>query len=464
MLLPEPLEFVGEWEFPGDESERLPGTLKVDTNGKGVLSLFGNKLPPTPNTGRISAGTYDIVAFLNGRHVDTLHGMCGIDRPITLLGARVRPTQIGSQVNTCEADASVTVIGKRVNHYDEPWIRSVRIDIEGLDACVAWPRIMCTPSENERHHIFNYSVPDDIVLVHRDAYCVKLCFSLTIASPSRTRRRLLLKTETRLRIEFVDKGSLKDVFEIMSATQRFLRFTFSEADIAVRSVTAHDDRERSWIDVYWPRFSRLTTSTDGDDRFSQPALLLDEDASAYAAWLELHESSYVQLDAYFAAIGHGSDSLVQQIFVCATGLESLYKNHASVPHVKIDKVVFADWLKKLQKAASSIDDPLSWKWFWAEVKNANRVSFADMLRYWIDTYGDEAGLTRTDIDPFKKSRNAIAHQGQVDTQREDVILVSRFACLFSIILFDRLGVSRAKRDAIVARGEWLCRLKFPTVL
>lgn len=216
--------------------------------------------------------------------------------------------------------------------------------------------------------------------------------------------------------------------------------------------------------MYWPRFSRLTTSTDEDNRFSQPALLLDENATSFATWLQLHDNSYVQLDAYFSAIGHGSDSLVQQIFACATGLESLYKNHAAVPQVKIDKAVFEGWLKKVQLAAKSIDDPTNWKWFWASVKNANRASFADMLQFWINAFGDEAGLTPSDVAPFTKMRNAIAHQGQVDTHREEVILVRRFACLFSIILFDQLGVSRTERDAIVQREEWLCGMKFPAVL
>lgn len=57
MLLPEPVEFVGKWEFPVDESEHVPDTLRIDKNGETALSLLRNKRPPTPSTGRISQCT-----------------------------------------------------------------------------------------------------------------------------------------------------------------------------------------------------------------------------------------------------------------------------------------------------------------------------------------------------------------------------------------------------------------------
>ncbi len=427
MHLDKPIEKIGKWEFPSGEPEQVTGTLKISQRGVCSVTLLGNKSMLAPDHGALPEGGYDISAFLHGKTVPVMHGVCDANKPVSLIRARVQPTALGGAVNTCEISASAVVVGHRLTSYEEKWIKTLRFEIEGISECVKGMQLSWERTPDERHHYFVYHVPDDLTIATQPDFRVELCFRPTISPPSKSRRRLLLDGKSQIQLHFNEAGSLADAFKIVAATQSFLRFSFCEPNVALTSVVGSNITTQKNCEIYWPHFARLESAELEEDRVSQPALLIDENPDAYQRWLLLQQQSYIQLDAYFAALGHQSDNLMHQIISCATGLESLCKSEV---------------------IASS----------------RKRPNFHDKMLHWVNQFGHEANLVEKDIDRFKGMRNAIAHEGQVDTQASDLSLLRRFTCLFSVVLLHKLGISKGKRDEIMQRGEWLYRMKNPIIL
>jgi hypothetical protein len=247
-------EYKGLWWLPGDESERLAGTLTI-TNGEAALELlghFGRELLSETERER----AYSLELADQPRIV----GLSTDGKAITLEGDRGAPfTENIPGIPISTYRRNVTLIGKRFADGEEIGFDEVAIRASDLDD---WTRVSgfhggfqleqqktgLVPSKVE----VTFDPPDDVEITLSRGETAFIRFTGKSRGIGGGSHHVALDQEAALHLRFRKRTSLHDVFQRVTEVRNFLSLAVGRP-VAVLSVTGfQDDHVRDGSDQRLP--------------------------------------------------------------------------------------------------------------------------------------------------------------------------------------------------------------------